>query len=77
MSFEEASEYNEYAEKRDRAFKDHQRAVGVAVSQDYEDQTGLELSDGQRVSGRPKRGRAAARQEATEAARSAAGRKAA
>jgi hypothetical protein len=77
MSFWEATQYAEHMERRKAEFAGHQRGVRLHSAEDYEAQTGLKLDAGQRVTGRPKRGSAVARQEAQEAARSAAGRKAA
>lgn len=77
MSLAEAMEYSEHMEARRRMFGKHQQAVNMQIAADYEDQTGLKWDAGQRVSGRPKRGSVAARQEAIEAARGAAGKKAA
>jgi hypothetical protein len=76
MSMAEAVEYNEYRKRRDREFSEHKQAAAVEMAEDYEEQTGLKLSRGQRTAGRPKRGNAIARQEAAEAARGAAGKKA-
>jgi len=77
MSLEEAVEYYKHMQERKRRFSRHTRAVSHQIAEDYEAQTGLKWQAGQRVAGRPKRGGAAARREAAEAARNALGRKAA
>jgi len=75
MSLEEALEYHEHVQGRERRFLRHTRAVSLQIADDYEAQTGLKWQSGQRIAGRPKRGSVTARREAAEAVRSAAGRK--
>lgn len=77
MSLSEAVQYNQHMKARESAHSDHRRAARAHFAQDYAEQTGMKLDSGTRVSGRPKRGNATARQEAAEAQRSAVGRKAA
>ena len=77
MSLDEAVEYAEYAKRRDHEFRGHANAAILSHDEDYHQQTGLQPSRGQRVAGRPRRGSVVAKQEAAEAARGAAGKKAA
>jgi len=77
MSLAEAVEYDSHMQRRIRDHQDHKRGARVHFEQDFRQQTGEDLVSGRRVTGRPKRGGPAARQEAMEARQSAAGRKAA
>lgn len=77
MSLAEALEYHQHMAARIAAHDDHRRAAHAHIAEDFQAQTGMSLNSGTRTPGRPKRGGAAARQEAKEAKEIAGGRRAA
>jgi hypothetical protein len=77
MSLAEALEYHQHMAARIAAHDEHRRAARAHIEEDFQAQTSMSLNSGMRTRGRPKRGGAAARQEAKEAKEIAAGRRAA
>jgi len=76
MSLSEAVQYFENCKQRDLDHEDHRDATEVGIRNEYEDQTGEAWTSGKRVSGRPKRGGAAALNENSEATAATRGRSA-